>query len=167
MSKMWERADFWPAERTAMPPVDDFARGLAEGRRIVEAEIAGERAALLHLAAALAALQPPSSGLIASLIVAAVERLVTDIAGHAAVDVDLLRERADALGVMIAGESDAVLAVHPDDVALFERGIPVVGDATLARGTVHARMAGSTYEDGVMPALARLRGEIARLGMAA
>ena len=167
MSKMWERADFWPAERVAMPPVDEFARGVAEGRRTAAAEVAGEREAILQLAASLEALQPPSSGLIASLIMTAVERLVSDIAGHAAIDADLLRERADALAATIAGEGETVLAVHPDDVAMLENGFSVVGDATLAPGTVQARTAGSTYEDGVMPALARLRGEIARLGMAA
>ena len=28
MSKMWERADFWPVERSPRADVDDFARGV-------------------------------------------------------------------------------------------------------------------------------------------
>jgi flagellar assembly protein FliH len=165
MSKMWERADFWPAERAGQPVADDFARGVAEGRRTVELELVGEREAILQLAGSLDALQSPSSGLIAALIVNAVERLVTNIVGNAPIDAALLRERAEALSVMLAGEAGVVLALHPEDAALLERVTPVVADALLARGTVQARAHGDTYEDGVMPALDRLRGEIARLGI--
>ena len=97
MSKMWERTEFWPVERRECEPGEtDFTRGAAEARRTVEAELAGEREALLQLASALEVLQSPSAALIASLIVAAVERLVVDIAGNAPIDRDLLRERADA-----------------------------------------------------------------------
>ncbi len=166
MSKMWERADFWPAERLAKAPVDDFARGVAEGRRTVEAELAGEREALLQLAASLEMLQPPSSAVIASLMVVAVERLVSDIAGQAPVDAVLLRERADMLAATIAGEGQMTLTVHPDDVALFDTVVPVAGDPTLGRGTVQARLGASVYEDGVAPALERLRAEIVRMGLA-
>ena len=166
MSKMWERADFWPAERVVQPIADDFARGLAEGRRTVEAELAGEREALLQLAGSLETLSPPSSGLIAALVVEAVERLVRDIAGQVPVDGVLLRERADALSAIIAGEGETLLAVHPEDVVLFEGAVPVIGDPSLDRGTVQARIAGTIYEDGVMSALERLRAEIARLGLA-
>ena len=165
MSKMWERADFWPAERVVQPIADDFARGLAEGRRTVEAELAGEREALLQLAGSLETLAPPSSGSIAALIVEAVERLVRDIAGQATVDGVLLRERADALSAMIAGESETLLAVHPDDVMFFDGEMPVLCDPALDRGTVQARFGGTVYEDGVMPALERLRSEIVRLGI--
>jgi flagellar assembly protein FliH len=167
MSKMWERADFWPAERVGQPVADDFARGVAEGRRTVEAELAGEREALLQLVQTLEYLQPPSSGLIASLIVEAVERLVTDIAGNAPVDAALLRERANALSILFAGEAGFVLALHPEDAKVLEGAIPVVADPMLPRGTVQARTKSGTYEDGVIPALDRLRGEIARLGIAA
>ncbi len=166
MSKMWQRADFWPADRASAPVADDFARGVAEGRRTVEAELAGEREALLQLAGSLETLQPPSSGLIATLIIEAVERLVRDVAGQAPIDASLLCERADALAELIAGEGEAVLAVHPEDVSHFEGTASVVGDPSLDRGTVQARIAGSLYEDGVMPALERLRGEITRLGLA-
>ena len=165
MSKMWERADFWPAESAVQPIADDFARGLAEGRRTVEAELAGEREALLQLASSLETLAPPSSGLIAALVVEAVERLVRDIAGQVPVDGALLRERADALSAMITTEGETLLAVHPDHVVLFDGPVPVVGDPSLDRGTVQVQIAGTIYEDGVMPALERLRAEIVRLGI--
>ena len=167
MSKMWERADFWPAERVVQPIADDFARGLAEGRRTVEAELAGEREALLQLASSLETLAPPSSGLIAALIVDAVERLVHDVAGQVPIDGVLLRERADALSTMVAGEGETLLAVHPDHVMLFDGPVQVIGDPKLDRGTVQVRIAGTIYEDGVMPALERLRAEIVHLGFAA
>ncbi len=166
MSKMWERADFWPAERAGLSVDDEFARGVAEGRRTVEMELAGEREALLQLVGSLNTLQSPSSGLIASLIVEAVERLVADIAGNAPVDAALLRERADALSATLEGEAGVVLALHPKDAVLLESAMPVVADTTIARGTVQARTHCGAYEDGVMPALDRLRSEIVRLGIA-
>jgi flagellar assembly protein FliH len=165
MSKMWERADFWPADRVASPVVDEFTRGVAEGRRTVEAELAAEREALLQLIAGLEALEAPSPGSLAALMMAAVERLVTDIAGNAPVDQALLEERAEALSVFIAGEREAVLAVNPDDVALFgDRA--VIGDPALPRGTVQVRVGEAVIEDGVTSALARLRAEIAAMGIA-
>lgn len=165
MSKMWERADFWPAARIAAPGDDEFARGLAEGRRTAEAELVGEREALLQLATSLENLEPPSGAVLASLIVASVERLVTDIAGNAQVDAALLQERADALAVIIAGETEIVFAVHPDDLSLLDRAVPVVADSALDRGTVQARTAMSVHEDGALPALHRLRAEMGRLGL--
>jgi hypothetical protein len=165
MSKMWERADFWPTEPSAAPVQDDFARGLAEARRTVEAELAGEREALLQLVTSLEVLQSPSSALIASLIVAAVEQFVTDIAGQAPVDGALLRERAESLAASIAEECHPVLVVHPDDAALLELAVPVVGDPLLARGTVQLRTECSIHEDGVAPALDRMRTQMSRLGL--
>jgi flagellar assembly protein FliH len=165
MSKMWERADFWPADRVASPVADEFTRGVAEGRRTVEAELAAEREVLLQLVAGLEALEAPSPGSLAALMMAAVERLVTDIAGNAPVDQALLEERAEALSVFIAGEREAVLAVNPDDVAVFgDRA--VIGDPALSRGTVQLRVGEAVIEDGVTSALARLRAEIAAMGIA-
>jgi flagellar assembly protein FliH len=165
MSKMWERADFWPTERIVRGEQDDFAQGLAEGRRTVEAELAGEREALFQLAGSLETLQPPSSALIASLIVMTVERLVIDIAGNVPIDGALLRERADSLAALIREEGNFVVAVHPDDMPILDSALPVVSDPALDRGTVQARTASEMREDGVMPALSRLRAEIARLGL--
>lgn len=166
MSKMWERAELWPADRASGAPTDDeYARGVAEGRRTVEAEVASERDVLLQLAVSLEALQSPSVALIASLTVASVERLVLDIAGTVPIDGALLRERADALAAIVSDQSDVVLAVHPDDAHFFDATMPTIGDRTLSRGTVEARTATSVHEDGVVPALQRMHAEISRLGL--
>lgn len=164
MSKMWERADFWPAERVALPEADDFGRGLAEGRRTVEAELAGEREALHQMARGLATLETPSTGLLASLMMAAVERLVIDIAGKAPVDRDLLAERAATLAAFIAGEAEPILVANPDDIALLG-DMPVIADPALPHGTVQARVGDRVVEDGVTSALARLRVEIEAMGI--
>ena len=169
MSKMWERADFWPVERAGVPTADDYARGLADGRRAAEAEYAGDREAIVQLAAGLEALQPPSPALLTELIVTAVERLVSDIVGAVPTDMALLNERATALAEMIAGESEAVLAVNPEDIPLIDRdrlSVRVISDGALARGTITARNGSVSAEDGVSSALSRFRASIAALGIA-
>lgn len=166
MSKLWERAEFWPTERLPGASVeDDYARGVAESRRTIEAELASEREALLQLAGSLEALQPPSVALIASLIVTSVERLVLEIAGKAPIDGGLLRERAEALAAIVADQGDVVLALHPDDAPLLDPIMPTIGDPALPRGTVEARTRTMVYEDGVRPALERMHVEMARLGL--
>lgn len=167
MSKMWQRADFWPADRREPELCEsDFARGAAEARRTVEAEVASERNALMQLVSALEALQPPSAALITSLIVASVERLVVDIAGNAPIDGALLRERAEALAALAADQGEVVLALHPDDVHFLDGVCPIISDAAVPRGTVQAKTKASAYEDGVAQALDRLRAEIERIGLA-
>ncbi len=165
MSKMWERADFWSTERLALPEADDFARGVAEGRRTVEAELAAEREALLQLVRGLETLEAPSAGLLASLMMVAVERLVIDIVGNMPVDGALLAERAAALSAFLATEAEAVLVVNPHDAELLG-DIAVIGDPALPRGTVQARAGATMIEDGVASALARLRAEIDAMGIA-
>ncbi len=166
MSKMWERADFWPAERLALPEADDFARGIAEGRRTVEAELAAEREALLQLVAGLEVLEAPSAGLLASLMMVAVERLVIDIVGRAPVDGVLLAQRAAALSAFLTTETEAVLVVNPDDARLLG-DIEVICDPAVPSGTVQARAGAAMIEDGVASALARLRAEIDAMGISA
>lgn len=165
MSRIWERADVWPVDGAGPMHADDYTRGFADGRRVVEAEVEGERAALLQLASAIETLEPPLPGLLASLMMAAVERLVIDIAGTAPVDGALLGERAAALSARIADEADAVLVVHPDDAVLLG-DMAVIADPAVARGTVQARIGTTLIEDGVQSALARLRAEISDMGIA-
>ena len=169
MSKQWQRADFWPTvEAASSPRRDDFARGVEEGRLAAEAEFADDRDVLLQMIGALPALEAPSVGLLASMMMTAVERLVTDIAGNAPIDALLLEERAVALAALIATESAAVLVTNPEDVALFggKHVVGVVGDATLQRGTVQVRLGEALHEDGVKSALARLRDAIEQMGIA-
>jgi len=171
MSREWQRAHFWDADPlAAVPPeLDAFGRGFEEGRRTVEAELAAEREALLQLAGAIEAIEPLPAGPLATLMIAAVERLVGDIAGNAPVDAALLSERAQTLARAIAAEADATLALHPDDAALLDSdqfAIPIVPDPSLSRGTVQARARNTVLEDGVKTALDRLRFQIEALGLA-
>jgi flagellar assembly protein FliH len=170
MSRHWSRADLWPSESVQAPIADDFARGLAEGRRTVEAELASEREALAQLVASLEILTPPSPEAFVSMMLVTVERLVRDVVGSAPIDTALLNERATALATFVAGEAAPVLALHPDDVALLDDAqlsVRLVADPALARGTVEARSAAMLAEDGVGPALTRLQRELLRLGMVA
>jgi flagellar assembly protein FliH len=167
MSKNWARADFWPTDRAVPAVADDYARGLADGRATVEAEFASDREALAQLVAGLDVLTPLSPGALVSLMLATVERLVSDIVGAAPIDAELLNERASALAAFVAGEAEPVLALNPDDLALLadqQLAVGLVADPALARGTVEARTASMVAEDGVGPALARLQREFARLG---
>jgi flagellar assembly protein FliH len=170
MSKAWARADFWPTDRAFAPVADDYARGLADGRRVVEAEFASDRAALAQLVASLEVLTPPSPEVLVSMMLATVERLVRDIVGTAPIDAALLNERAVALAAFVACEVEPVLALHSGDVALLDDAqlkVRIVADPTMARGNVEARSGAMLVEDGVGPALARLHREFLRLGMAA
>lgn len=167
MSRNWARAEFWPTDRVTEPAADDYARGLAAGRATVEAELAGEREALAQLVASLESLAPPSTEVLVSLMLATVERLVRDVVGAAPIDAVLLNERAGALAAFVANEVEPVLALNPDDVALLDNShltVRLVADPALARGTVEARSAAMSVEDGVGPAIARLHREFARLG---
>jgi flagellar assembly protein FliH len=183
MSDMWprrlrdeaRRADFWPPNGSApVAPAasceaEAFARGLEEGRRTVEAEFAGEREALLQMVQAAEALEFPTSGMLASMMVAAVERLVTDIAGKAPIDSALLHDRAEALAGVIAVNMAPVLFVHPDDVVLLDvdrLDLAITTDAELSRGSLQIRAGDERAEDGVQAALSRLRAQIADMGIA-
>jgi flagellar assembly protein FliH len=185
MSNLWsprlrdeaQRADFWPsdgAESGAPTPgisaeAEAFARGLEEGRRTVEAEFAGEREALLQMVHAADALAFPTPGMLASMMVTAVERLVSDIVGNAPVDAVLLRERAAALASLIAVNMAPVLFVHPQDAVLIDvdrLDVAIATDAELSRGSLQIRAGDERAEDGVQAALQRFRAQIAEMGIA-
>jgi flagellar assembly protein FliH len=183
MSNLWSprlrdearRADFWPAGEVASivsnmsSEADAFTRGLEEGRRTVEAEFASEREALLQMVQAADALVFPTPGMLASMVVTAVERLVFDIAGSAPTDARLLQERAEALASLIAVNMAPVLFVHPLDAALIDADrldVPVATDPGLARGSLQIRAGDERAEDGVQAALGRFHAQIAEMGIA-
>jgi flagellar assembly protein FliH len=183
MSNLWSprlrdearRADFWPSDDAvpvapvASAEAEAFARGLEEGRRTVEAEFAGEREALLQMVQATDALEFPTPGMLASMMVTAVERLVSDISGNAPIDTVLLHDRADALASLIAVNMAPVLFVHPHDAVLFDvdrLDIAIATDAELSRGSLQIRAGDERAEDGVQAALGRFRAQIANMGIA-
>lgn len=172
----FERMDLWAqacavgtAALAVTPDADVFAQGFENGRRTVEAELAAEREALLQLVLAAEALDSPAAGLLAEMMIVAVERLVSDIAGTAPVDAVLLQERAEALASEIAGHVMPTLLVHPDDAALIDADrldVALAADANLPRGSLQVRAGAAVVEDGVQAALGRLRAQIAAMGIA-
>jgi flagellar assembly protein FliH len=172
MSKMWSADHAARAERRRLIEgepvlVDLYADGFAAGRLAVDAEWAAERAMLVAMIEAAADLRAEGPEPLAVLLQDTVMRLVSDVVGAAAVDADLLRERALALAAAICGpEGPVLLRVHPDCVTLLEglRGdIEVCGDGAVVPGQIVRTVARGTLEDGVESALDRVR---AALGVA-
>lgn len=167
MSRVWQAAK---AERAssmrivpgmlAEPGWDEgYTQGLVQGRALVEAEYAADRAALAELVAGLAALAPADAMPIEAAMVELAARLAIAIAGEAAIDADLLRARAAAAAALLADEFGTVhLLAHPDDVALLaDLDMSVTGDASLQRGSVRAESGPGWATDGVAEAVARVR----------
>lgn len=121
-------------------PIDEYARGLAEGQQLAETAFAEERKRLLALIAAADALQPVEPETVRDLIFETVDRLVREIVGTAPVDPDLFRKQIDE-AVHLAGPlgEAAILRLSPDDAKLLERAdirVRIVPDARLSRGTL-------------------------------
>lgn len=147
-----------------------YARGLAEGRRTVEAELEAERDAIARLAENLTGLKPEPTLPLAMLLAETVDRLVRQIAGEVEIDGLKLLARAKAAAELIGEATQpARLKVHPDDVALFDDAaldIPVEADAALDRGTVIVETADGWIEDGPVVRLERLRAELDKVAAA-
>ena len=145
-----------------------FARGWEEGKNAAELEFGGEREALARLAEALASLRPESSNALALVLAETVERLVRQIVGTTEIDRATLVARAEAAAALVADEvAPARLRLHPDDVPLIEGAhipVPLVADATLARGTLVLETGQGWIEDGPAIRLERLRAELDRMG---
>lgn len=184
MSKLWNPARVQRAERFRMAPdgwelavgfgeptpdADSFAAGYAEARRVVEAEVAAERAMLPRVIDAAGSLAPADPEPLAALLAEAVLRLVGDIVGQVPVDAKLLRERALALSSAIhEPDGPLCLLVHPDG-ALHLKDLPehiqVRADHNLKPGDVRVQIGDGHAEDGVAAAFDRLRTAIAELGL--
>lgn len=145
-----------------------FAAGFDEGRRTVELELAGERAALGQLAGALEAMQPECSAALASLLSATVSRLVRQIVGEVAIDDALLGERAARCAALIAEDSaPARMRLNPADAErLGAATLPVamIADAGIAPGMVVLETADGWIEDGAETALEKLGLALDRMG---
>jgi flagellar assembly protein FliH len=147
-----------------------YARGLADGRRTVEAEIAAERNAIAQLAEALQHLRPEPTLPLAVLLAETVDRLVKEIVGEVEVDGLRLLARAKAAAALIGEATQpARLRANPADAALLaeaDLAIEVRGDPALARGTVLLETGDGWIEDGPAVRLDRLRAELDKLAAA-
>lgn len=143
---------------------DPYARGLADGQQIAAAAFDLERYKIQDLIASLQALQPEPSDELAALIGEAVEMLVTQIVGSAAIDRDLLTARAKQAANIVA-ECDAArtMWVHPDDVALLDQdafAIPLMADPKAERGSIRIDCSAGWIEHGTSLYLDQLRIEL-------
>ena len=136
---MFGDSDLSPAiAQTEMPDADPYMRGFEEGQQVAATAFAIERAALMKLIASSDALAPEASEELAVLIGEAVERLVSEIVGKAAVDRDWLNLQAERAASLVA-ECDAArtMWLNPDDVALIDTaaiGLMIMADPAAERG---------------------------------
>lgn len=148
--------------------VDAFAEGFEAGRRTVELELAEEREAVALLARTLESLQPEPTEPLAALLAETVERLVKQIVGEVEIDPAMLARRVEVAAALIGEElAPSRLRCHPDDVALIDPAqisVPVVGDASLERGSIVLETASGWIEDGPTVRLERLRAALDRMG---
>ena len=146
-----------------------FVQGFEEGRRTVELELAGERAALIALTEALGILQPEEPLALGELLAETVERLVRQIVGEVTIDGTILADRAHAAAALIAEETaPGRMRLHPDDHARLGNAaiaVEMVADPTLAPGTVLLESNGGWIEDGPDVGLEKLRVALDRLGV--
>jgi len=134
-----------------------FSAGIEAGRR----EADKEREALRALAAGLEHLRPePTQGL-GAMIAATVERLLKDVVGEAAVDLDTLVARANVAAAMIGEETrPSILKLNPEDLkrlAGVELPVAAAPDATLAPGSLRLETSAGSIEDGPAVRLDRLK----------
>ena len=134
-----------------------FSAGIEAGRR----EADKEREALRALAAGLEHLRPePTQGL-GAMIAATVERLLKDVVGEVAVDLDTLLARANVAAAMIGEETrPSILKLNPEDLkrlAGVELPVAAAPDATLAPGSLRLETSAGSIEDGPAVRLDRLK----------
>lgn len=163
-------SDSLPVDMACQVEEIAFARGVAEGRRTVEAEFAAERDAIARLAENLQALKPEPTLPLAMLLAETVDRLVREIVGEVEIDGLALLARAKAAAALIGEATQpARLKAHPDDAALLAEAdieIEVEGDLALARGSVMIETADGWIEDGPAIRLERLRAELDKVAAA-
>lgn len=157
-------SDSLPVDMACQVEEIAFARGVAEGRRTVEAEFAAERDALVQLAESLQTLKPEPTLPLAMLLAETVDRLVKEVAGEVEIDGLTLLARAKAAAALIGEATQpARLKAHPDDAALLAEAaldVALEADASLPRGTVMIETADGWIEDGPIIRLERLRTEL-------
>lgn len=140
--------------------VEAFTMGFDEGCRVTAQSHGEDHDARERLIASLEQLSPADPGTLSTMVSAAVIRLVGQIVGEVAIDVDLLRARCEAVAACI-DETDGknALHLHPDDIPLLDGvalAVPIVADAQLRRGSVRLDTADGWIEDGPDVRLSRL-----------
>ncbi len=147
-----------------------YARGLADGRRTAEIELAAEREAVARLAETLPGLKPEPTLPLALLLAETVDRLVREVVGEVDIDALKLLGRAKAAAALIGEATQPTrLRLHPDDAELFEGAeleVAVEPDPALPRGSVLLETAEGWVEDGPAVRLERLRADLDKVAAA-
>lgn len=155
---------FTAEDHAAQREEEAYLRGLADGRRTVEAEIAAERNAIAQLAEALQVLKPEPTLPLAILLTETVDRLVREVVGEVEVDGIRLLARAKAAAALVGEATQpARLRLNPEDAALLADAaleVEIESDAALPRGTVLLETGEGWIEDGPAVRLDRLRAEL-------
>ena len=145
-----------------------YALGLAEGRRVAEATLEQERAALANLAASLEVLQPEPPAALAAMLAHSVRRLVAQIVGEVEIDEFALAERTFAVAAQIAEDSaPSRLRLNPADAArLADVRLPlaVTPDGGITPGAVVLETGNGWIEDSPAVRLEKLRTALDRMG---
>lgn len=145
-----------------------YALGLAEGRRVAEAQLSEERAALARLLDAAAALQPEPPAALAAMLAATVRRLVAQVVGEVEIDAGLLADRIDSIAALIVDETaPSRLRLNPADVArLAGMTLPLaaIADPNVTPGSILVETGSGWIEDGPAVRLEKLHGALDRLG---
>lgn len=144
-----------------------YARGLEDGRRTVEMEVAAERDALARLAESLEVLQPQPANALALLLAETVDRLVRDVVGSVEIDPITLLARAKAAAELVAADSaPSKLRANPEDLPLLAEAdldLALEADRTLPRGAIVLETGDGWIEDGPAVRLERLRAELDKM----
>ena len=168
---MFADGDLSPSAQTEMPDADPYMRGFEEGQQVAATAFAIERAALIKLIASADALVPEPSEELAVLIGEAVERLVSEIVGKAAVDRDWLTLQAKRAASLVA-ECDAArtMWLHPADIELIDStaiDLTIMADPSAERGSIRIDCSAGWIEHGTALYLEELRTELGLKGQGA
>lgn len=141
--------------------IDAFTLGFDEGCRVTQEANGADAEARAQLAQALEHLAPAPSGTLATMLSAAVIRLVGQIVGDVEIDTATLMERCLSVAAFIdQSEGRNALHLHPEDLPLVEAAeldVALVADANMKRGCVRLDTAQGWVEDGPDVRLSRLR----------
>jgi flagellar assembly protein FliH len=143
---------------------DLFTAGYRQGFAEAEKGFADERARTARVLAACKALQPEPSEELALLIAETVERLVRCTVGEAAIDAELLLDRARRAASLVAEANGArTLHLNPEDLELLDRNrlpLAVKADPSLSPGCVRIEDSAGWVEDGIATHLDVLRQQL-------
>ncbi len=145
-----------------------YALGLAEGRRIAEAQLAEERAAVARLIQSLEALRPEPPAALAAMLSTSVRRLVTQVVGEVDINAETLTERVLTVATVIAEENaPSRLRLNPDDAVRLEGAhlpLEILPDPLVAPGAVLVETGSGWVEDSTAVRLEKLGLALDRMG---